>query len=130
MGEIIAYCGLSCHTCPIYVAARTSDPEEQIRLRTEVASILAKHYGMQCGPREITDCDGCPTAAGRLFFTCQRCLIRDCARSRGLSNCAGCNDYACVQLQSFFVAEPSAKTRLDALRRATTEIADTPASRS
>lgn len=83
MAGIIAYCGLLCDTCPIYVATRTPDKEEQARMRARVAQILFEHYAMRCAPGDTTDCDGCSVEEGRLFSACQNCAIRSCARSKG-----------------------------------------------
>ena len=117
MAGIIAYCGLLCDTCPIYVATRTPDQQEQARKRAEIAQVLFEHYGMRCTPQDITDCDGCSVEGGRLFSACQNCAIRSCARSKGAANCAACSEYACERLQAFHAAEPAARSRLEEMRR-------------
>ncbi|MBZ5562276.1 MAG: DUF3795 domain-containing protein [Acidobacteriia bacterium] len=116
MAELIAYCGLVCDTCPIYLATRQEDREEQARMRAEIARFCNEKYGTGYAPADINDCDGCRTAGGRLFFGCRECCIRQCAMPKGLENCAHCADYACEELGKFFAAEPSAKARLDNLR--------------
>jgi hypothetical protein len=97
MAEIIAYCGLACHTCPIYLATRQENKDEQRRMRAEISRLLKEQYGMNYQPEEITDCDGCRTDGVRLFSGCMNCLIRKCAREKGLENCAYCTEYACEQ---------------------------------
>jgi len=114
--RIIAYCGLACQTCPIYLATRQEDKEEQARMRAAVAQLCQEHYGMNYRPEDITDCDGCPTEGGRLFSGCKDCAIRNCARQKGLENCAYCCEYACERLETFFATDPAAKTRLDQMR--------------
>lgn len=116
MTEIIAYCGLACHTCPIYLATRQENKDEQWRMRAEIARLLKEQYGMNYQPEEITDCDGCRTEGGRLFSGCKNCLIRKCAREKELASCAYCTEYACERLETFFAAEPTAKARLDEIR--------------
>ena len=116
MNRIVAYCGLICHTCPIYVATRQTDGAEQARMRTEIAQLLNERYSMSVAPEEITDCDGCPSEGGRLFFSCQDCSIRPCARQKEVLTCASCREYACEKLEEFFAAEPTARARLDAIR--------------
>jgi hypothetical protein len=37
MNGTMAYCGLVCQTCPIYVATRRENREEQARMRAEIA---------------------------------------------------------------------------------------------
>jgi len=109
MDEIIAYCGLICQGCPIYWATREKS-------KAEIARLCKEHYGMEYTPEEITDCDGCRTEGGRLFSGCLKCPIRECARQKGLENCAYCSEYACEELKQFFVTDPGAKTRLDVIR--------------
>jgi hypothetical protein len=117
MAEILAYCGLICQTCPIYLATRQENKEEQARMRSEISQLLRAYYGLNYGPEEITDCDGCRTEGGRLFPACENCFIRKCAKERGLENCADCAEYPCSQLEAFFKSELNAKTRLDEIRR-------------
>ena len=118
MGEVIAYCGLACQTCPIYLATREEDEGAQERMRAEIAQLCREQYGMAYGPEDITDCDGCWTDGGRLFSACKDCGIRNCARQRGLESCAFCDEYICERLEAFFASEPSARTRLDEIREA------------
>ncbi len=116
MGHMIAYCGLVCHTCPIYLATREEDKEEQAHLRARISALMKEQYGMNYGPEEITDCDGCLTEQGRLFVGCYSCDIRKCARQKHVENCAYCTDYICEKLKAFFDTDPDAKTLLDEVR--------------
>jgi hypothetical protein len=117
MSEMLAYCGLVCDTCPIYLATRVVDTEEQTKMRVEIARLCKEQYGMKYEPADITDCDGCRTKEGRLFSGCRDCAIRNCASGKGLENCAHCVEYVCERLETFFSSEPTAKTRLDEVRR-------------
>lgn len=116
MTEIIAYCGLACQTCLIYLATRQENKAEQERTRIKISQLLKGQYGMKYEPEDITDCDGCRTDGGRLFSGCKNCLIRKCAREKELANCAYCTEYACAPLVAFFSSEPTAKMRLDEIR--------------
>lgn len=116
MGEMIAYCGLVCQTCPIYLATRVESQEEREKMRVEIAQLCREQYGMAYEPKDITDCDGCRTNEGRLFSACKDCAIRKCARQRGLESCASCDEYVCERLEAFFASEPAAKKRLDEMR--------------
>jgi hypothetical protein len=112
----MAYCGLLCQTCPIYLATREENEAERARTRAEISRICNQQYGTQYGPEDITDCDGCRTAGGRLFSGCRNCPIRSCAAEKGLESCGHCSDYICENLGAFFATEPAAKTRLDGIR--------------
>jgi hypothetical protein len=116
MIEKIAYCGLVCQTCPIYLATRLEDKAEQEKMRAEIAHLCKEQYEMNYEPEDIADCDGCRTEGGRLFSACINCPIRNCARQQGLESCAYCSRYTCDKLEAFFATEPAAKTRLDELR--------------
>ncbi|NTW60574.1 MAG: DUF3795 domain-containing protein [Nitrospirae bacterium] len=118
MATMLAYCGLTCQTCPIYLATRQENKEEQRRTRTEIARRCKELYGMPYEFKDITDCDGCRKEGGRLFSGCTTCTIRNCARKKGLESCAYCPDYACKELRAFFKKDPGAKSRLDQMRQA------------
>lgn len=117
MAEVTSYCGLLCRTCPIYLATRQEDKAEQARARAEIARQCREQYGLTYQLEDITDCDGCRAAGGRLFSGCLKCPIRKCAREKGVENCAHCADYACAELNAFFATDPAAKTRLDEIRK-------------
>lgn len=115
---MVAYCGLVCQTCPIYLATRVESKEKQEKMRAEIAQLCREQYGMAYEPADITDCDGCRTEDGRLFLACKDCAIRNCARQRGLESCAYCDEYVCERLEAFFTTDPTAKVRLDEVRKA------------
>lgn len=115
MTGTVAYCGIVCGTCPIYVATKQENREAQQRMRAEIVRLCQEHYGMQYQLEDITDCDGCRTEGGRLFPPSTACQIRTCAKQRGIENCAHCPDYACEQLEKTFATDPAARTRLDEL---------------
>lgn len=116
MTEMVAYCGLTCQTCPIYLATRQENSDERARMRVEIVRLCRERYGIDYRLEDITDCDGCRTEGGRLFSSSENCPIRTCAREKGLENCAYCPEYACEKLALFFRTETAAKTRLDAIR--------------
>ncbi len=116
MNRLIAYCGLVCGTCPIYLATREENAEEKTRMRAHIAHVCKEKYGMTYELEDISDCDGCRTEGGRLFTGSQSCAIRKCARQKGLTNCAYCADYVCGKLEAFFANDPEAKMRLDEAR--------------
>ncbi len=116
MPDLLAYCGLTCQTCPIYLATRQQNKDQQLRMRMEIIQLCKEQYGIQYTLKDITDCDGCRTEGGRLFVTCKTCVIRKCARKKKVENCAHCPDYACKDLRAFFETDPDAKRRLDEVR--------------
>jgi len=115
-GQLVAYCGLLCQSCPVFLATREIDRKKQQRMRTAISRLAQKHYGLALPPADIGDCDGCRTEYGRLFSGCVTCAIRNCAKQKNVESCALCPDYACEKLQKFFLSDPSAKTRLDLIK--------------
>ena len=118
-GEMIAYCGLNCVTCQIYLATRETDLKKQRQMREQIASYITKQFGTETRLEDVTDCDGCTTKNGKLFSECQKCQIRKCAKEKGLENCAYCSEYACDKLSKLFDSgsvEADAKKRLDEIK--------------
>jgi len=116
MNEIIAYCGLICHSCPIYLATREQDPKKKSEMRAEIAKQIYEVYKEKMKAEDVTDCDGCKTETGRLFSGCKNCQIRKCGSQKDVENCAHCNEYPCEELEKLFTTYPDAKERLDVIR--------------
>jgi hypothetical protein len=117
--EMIAYCGLNCITCPIYLATIEKDPKKQREMREGIARYIRQHFDPKTRVEDITDCDGCTIENGRLFSGCQKCEVRKCAATKGLKNCAYCSEYACEKLSKLYDSgsvDASAKKRLDAIK--------------
>jgi hypothetical protein len=114
---MIAYCGLTCDSCPIHLATLEKDISQKAKMREQIAQELAKIYGTTPKPWIITDCDGCKVNNGRLFTGCADCEIRKCAMLRKLINCAYCGDYACDKLKKHFAIDPGAQNKLEEIRK-------------
>ena len=117
MEENLAYCGLSCHGCGIYLATREQDPEKKHEMKVDIAWQIKEHYGQELKPEDVTDCDGCKVETGRLFSGCENCQIRKCASERGVETCAHCDEYACEKLEEFLAKEPTSRERLDEIKK-------------
>jgi len=115
---MLAYCGLHCNTCPIFLATVETDKSKKQSMRKTIARIFKEQYHIQMLPEEVSDCDGCILAAARIFPGCYKCEVRACARKRNLESCAFCNDFACTNLNELFMMEPTAKIRLEEIRNA------------
>jgi hypothetical protein len=75
---------------------------------------IKEHYGQETKPEDVGDCNGCKAETGSMYST--SCEIRICAVEKGIENCAHCDEYACNTLREFFVKDPQAKDRLDAIK--------------
>lgn len=117
LDQMIAYCGLNCTTCPIYLATLEKDIIRQKEMRKAIAQLCNEKYSMDLRVEDITDCDGCLEATGRLFFGCVDCMIRKCAQAKPVENCAACPDYSCEILEKHLMLDPDARDRLEAMRK-------------
>jgi hypothetical protein len=113
---MIAFCGLTCDSCPIHLATLEPDKSRQRQMRESIADQCNKQYGMNIFLKDITDCDGCKASTGKLFSGCLNCKIRNCAGLRNIENCAFCSNYACGILREHFLLDPDAQTRLEEIR--------------
>lgn len=114
--ELVAYCGLTCKSCPIYWAGREQDKEKKRRMKEKIAQLCKEHYGFDLSPEDITDCDGCRTEGEKLFSGCLACEIRKCARQREFETCAHCPEYVCDKLRKLFDSDPTGKIWLEVIR--------------
>jgi uncharacterized Fe-S radical SAM superfamily protein PflX len=111
METMIAYCGIICSKCPVYLATQADDDNA----RQDVAKLWSKQYGIDMKPRDA-NCDGCLRTNGRLIGHCRVCGIRACGMDRKVSTCAACANYACDQLKAFHSIAPHAGRMLEKLR--------------
>jgi hypothetical protein len=89
--ELRAPCGIFCGACAIYIATR--DDNEKFR------SIISNNWKTK--PDE-TKCFGCMKSdpPKQLFGFCQTCLIRTCARSKGLYSYHQCEMWPCDKIEN------------------------------
>ncbi|MFA6541410.1 MAG: DUF3795 domain-containing protein [Bacteroidota bacterium] len=116
MTTLFAYCGLHCDTCPIHLATIEPDPQKKLQMRRGIANTLCDRYGLILPHDTIPDCDGCTLETGRLFFSCAKCEVRNCARERQYDSCAYCADYPCEKLEKVFADQPGARVELERVR--------------
>jgi len=106
MADIIAYCGLYCNKCGVFIATQKNDLEEKKR----IAERWTKSLNTSFKPEDIT-CDGC--FSKRLSAWCTRiCKIRPCAEEKKVKTCAHCPEYQCDRLKKFLKDEPEATKAL------------------
>lgn len=112
MNGMIAYCGLSCHECPTFIATQNNDVDK----KKEVAEQWSKQYNTNLKHEDIV-CDGCLSEDGRLFKHCQVCEIRKCGMEKNVATCAHCDDYICAKLDNFFTLVPECKELLEKINK-------------
>lgn len=110
MSQIIAYCGLVCSSCPVFLATKNDDDAA----RKETADFFSKKFGLDFKPEDV-NCDGCLCEGGRLIAHCSICEIRKCCREKGHKNCAVCKEQPCGHLSKFHELSSDAKASFEAL---------------
>jgi hypothetical protein len=119
--EELAYCGINCVECPVFIATANDDNELRQKTVQEWNGIYKDYMetrGMRGLKPQDMNCRGCRTEGGR-FLGCISCPIRKCSRERELTTCAGCSDFeTCDTLQSFYnnILHRQAKDNLDRIR--------------
>lgn len=93
MEEMIGYCGYNCHLC----AARSDDPA----VRQKLVEGWRKIFGHQNYTVENVRCDGC-RSDGRLAD--KECKARPCAVGKGVTSCAGCDEFMCDKVRHLLAA--------------------------
>ena len=109
--KLIAFCGILCSECPAYKATLAGDGEALAKQATEWSS---EEYTLTAGDLL---CDGCIYEDKRAAKFCLECDVRQCAREKGLENCAHCDDFPCDRLEKPWAWSVDAKTTLEEIRQ-------------
>ena len=105
--ERIAYCGVNCSACPVYLTSQ--EEKEMVKKRiTRLWPDKYHHY-------EASDftCKGCQEPWGKKPTHCQECEVRECARKKLYSTCAECANYPCIKLQNVYKRLDKNVSRVD-----------------
>lgn len=117
----IAYCGLNCAECLIFIATVNDDYLLRQKIAQEWSGLYGEYLNEQgihgFKPEEMS-CRGCQSDNGR-FLGCAVCVIRKCCQEKKLESCAYCREYEkCEVLNGFysFQEHKPAKDNLDKIR--------------
>lgn len=99
MQKMIAFCGVICTECPVYIAAQKNDDAKRKKVSQE--------WSLPDEPikPEDIDCDGCLTIGKKLYKFCATCEVRKCGFKKKVESCAHCNDYPCGILNEHWEKE-------------------------
>lgn len=103
----LAYCGLNCNECLIYLASVSKNTEKQIILAKEYSTDTCKFS------KEDMFCLGChsDTLSEKM---CGGCEIRKCGIEKSCTNCAECDSFPCNILVKYL---GDSSNNLDNLKR-------------
>ena len=83
--NIIAYCGLFCGACKIFLSTRNGTLDK-----------LSNETNI---PVELLRCKGCRSTEVSLF--CKNCAMKKCCLQKKVSTCADCDEFPCSVLKAF-----------------------------
>lgn len=111
--KYVAYCGLLCHECPLYIATKNNDLREKERLAIECSN-----ENCSFTPEDMT-CEGCFWVNNDNSKMCGDCEIRGCAKEKLVENCGECSMYPCEIIERRLPTDAENRARLDeiALRK-------------
>ncbi len=111
----LAYCGLDCAECPVFIATVNDDNGLRQKTAEEWGKLYSEYIGKNGLSVQDMNCRGCRSDIQ--FIGCTNCPIRQCCHGKSLATCAGCEEYEiCEMLNGFFTSAPQAKERLDRVR--------------
>ena len=113
MERMIARCGLICTECPAYIATKANDPAAI----DEVVLLWREAHDPNITAEQVW-CDGCLSDGPHHCGHWSDCGVQTCASSRGVLNCAVCDDYGCEIITAFTNFVPQAKEMLEQIRAA------------
>jgi len=93
--ELAAPCGLYCGACSIYVARKRED----VRTLERIARQMKERVGREVTLEDLA-CEGC-LSEGPIAAYCRDCVLRACAKDRGVTHCSRCPDFPCQPITDF-----------------------------
>lgn len=104
----LAYCGLNCTKCSVYLASIKKDTSEQSRLAKEYSTATCIFS------KEDIFCLGCQSKNFSMKI-CGGCEIRNCCIEKTCTNCAECNEFPCLMLEKYLGNNPDSLDNLKQL---------------
>ncbi len=95
--EILTRCGYRCDLCLAY--AENIMVNDQRELLSEG---WRKIFGIDLQPEEVF-CEGCLTCSADPRLVDKGCPVRPCVISKGIENCAQCDDFPCEKIETRLV---------------------------
>jgi len=106
MKAIISCCGMRCDLCLAFHPNVEAHPEN----KKIISDGWHTYFGFRIPP-EKTLCDGCYSGGGPTKD--DECPVHPCVSSRGLRNCAECDEYICEKLNQILVTFESIQEKFD-----------------
>jgi hypothetical protein len=96
---MIAFCGVVCTKCPVYIASQKNDDERRKK--------VAQKWSLPEEPikSQDIDCGGCLVGGKKLYKFCATCEVRICGFRKKVETCAHCDEYPCEILNEHWEKE-------------------------
>ena len=108
MRDMIAYCGLDCEKCDIYLATINDDQT----LREKTAKLWSELNHAPILPEHI-NCQGCRVDGVKTVYCESLCGIRQCALQKGVTTCGDCPELeSCQTVGAILSNNPAALENL------------------
>lgn len=106
----IAFCGLDCFECPVYIATQQQDDARKQKLAAEYST-----PALALSAADIS-CAGCfsDSVSGAI---CGGCPMRECALGRTIGSCGYCEQYPCERIERHVAPGSDNRRRLDELAK-------------
>ena len=108
--QLIAYCGINCNECPVFIASQNDDYEIKVELAKEFSNEKCTF-----GPEDIS-CVGCYEVDLENSKMCSACKVKACVVDKEVENCGYCEEYACELIDSYFSKGSEERNRLDQMK--------------
>ena len=106
MENLIAYCGINCTTCSLYIATVNKDASLKMELATKWGQMYKKTFKI-----EDMECLGCKSE--KVFMLCKKCDIKSCNENKGLEICSKCGNYPCSRIDKFYDWQEKQDTKVE-----------------
>lgn len=105
MNELVAYCGINCADCQLYIATMNNDTQ----LKKEISLRWGKLYNRTFDIEDM-QCYGCKS--GKKIFLSKKCDITPCNINKGNDTCRQCENYPCERIIKFYEWQKSNDTKV------------------
>lgn len=106
MNKLIAYCGINCATCPLYIATKS----DNCLMKQELATKWGQLYNRSFDIKDM-ECYGCKSK--KRFVLSKGCDISICNISKGITTCTECSSHPCERINKFYEWQKNNDTKVE-----------------
>jgi hypothetical protein len=108
---LMAFCGLDCRECPVFVATAKDDDVARQKVAQEWTPIALEHWTKEPLKASDMNCRGCKSDL--IFLGCRLCPMRNCSSGKGYDHCGQCAELdTCGKVKGLHAEFPQALVNL------------------